>query len=262
MGGVQVACHFERASLYEGLSGSALRSEISVADPWLLCRPRSSRRQAGPLPDGRVQAQIRRRRVAQHPLRPSRPPTTGERTRTLRWPSYRRDGTSATSIRRWRSAVAGGTRGPAFGSGSRRSAARLRVRPRSTCLRLGSMASWTTRKPTGGVMALTRVCIYTRISTDEENQPDLAPLAARTAGGVLEGTGGLADRRPQARPGNRHQGRPARPASSTRPRARRRDRHAARLPSRPAEAEGASARATHGGTWRARRGAALGDGAV
>jgi len=29
----------------------------------------------------------------------------------------------------------------------------------------------TTRKPEGGVMALIRVCIYTRISTDEENQP-------------------------------------------------------------------------------------------
>ena len=35
-------------------------------------------------------------------------------------------------------------------------------------------------------MALTRVCIYTRISTDEENQPTSLPLTAGTAGGVLQ----------------------------------------------------------------------------
>ena len=137
-----------------------------------------------------------------------------------------------------------------------------RQQPRRTCVRPRSMASWTTQNPTrrghGDNQGL-----HLHPHLNRRGEPaDLAALAARTAAGVLHGAGGLADRRPQAGPGDRHEARPARPASRARPRPQWRDRHAARLPRRPAQQEGAPARATDRGARRARRRAEVGDGAV
>jgi len=42
---------------------------------------------------------------------------------------------------------------------------------------------------------MTRVCLYTRIST-EENQPTSLASQKELFGGVLQGAGGLADHRP------------------------------------------------------------------
>src|SRR5581483_6973400 len=95
---------------------------------------------------------------------------------------------------------------------------------------------------------------------DRRGEPaHLAPLPARTPGGVLQGAGGLAGRRPRARPGDGDQARPARPASGARTRTFRCDRSAARLPRRPPLAEGAAARAARRGTRHLQRGAALSD---
>ena len=109
---------------------------------------------------------------------------------------------------------------------------------------------------------MTRVCLYTRISTDEENQPTSLGFPAGTAGGVLQGAGGLADHRPPRRPRDRHQARPARPASSARPRPPRPNRSAPRLQDRPAHPQGASAREHRRGARHPQRDAALGDRAI
>src|SRR6266508_4098444 len=105
------------------------------------------------------------------------------------------------------------------------------------------MAPWTTAKTTsrrshGGDA---RLPLYPHL--DRRREPaDLAALAARTARGVLRLAGGVADRRPRAGPGDRHQARPARPASLARPRPPRPHRSAPRVSRRPALAEGATAR--------------------
>ena len=97
-----------------------------------------------------------------------------------------------------------------------------RRRARRTCVCRRSMAPWTTAKTTSrrGHGSDARLPLHAHL--DRRGEPaHLAALAARTAGGVLQGAGGLADRRPPGGPGDRHEARPARPAGRARPRPRR-----------------------------------------
>jgi hypothetical protein len=131
--------------------------------------------------------------------------------------------------------------------------------PIGTCVRPRSMAPWTTARTTSRRSHGDDARLPLHKDLDRRGEPAHLPAQpARAAGGVLRRAGGLADRRPRARPGKRHQARPARPAGSARSRALGRDRPAARLSRRPALPEGAAARPARRGTRHAQRRAPLG----
>ena len=67
---------------------------------------------------------------------------------------------------------------------------------------------------------MTRVCLYTRISTDEENQPTSLHFAARTTGSFLQGSRGGGGSSPQKQDqATGHEARPTGTAGGARARA-------------------------------------------